>query len=263
VLADAGQTVVEMGGFDLGLAERRGGARRPTLLWWSGLVLIVLFGLVVAAAALFFMTGCEVDCGDSGGRGMFALVVISTPLAAVGATLAWLGTRAGAPRGAPPFLRRAVLAAVGLGLAAVAFGLALLAIAAFVEAFRQFDGWLTGDGLSGPVNYPEYMHDQARDEGIFMSGLGFVSVGLAVIAATPVIALVGGPRPPRLFRTVLLILGWLAIVAALFAFVGVAVTLIQSANSLRPGEIAATLTYPSLPAVFAAGAFATARRARR
>jgi hypothetical protein len=237
--------------------------RRATLLWWSGLFFIAIFGLIVAGAAMFFLTGCEVDCGDSGGRGMFVLVVASTPLVAAGAVLAWIAPRTGTPWGAARTLRRPLYGLLSLGLVVVAGGLGLLAVTAFVEAFHQFEGWLTGRGLSGPLNYPEYMRDQARDEGLFMSFLGLVCVGLAVIAIAPVVAMLSARQLPSLLRSALLSLGWVALGAAVLGVAGAVVTLAQSADSLEPAEMVATLAYPALPAALAAGAFLVAREIRR
>lgn len=236
---------------------------RPTLLWWSGLGLLGAFALVGVWAMLFFATDCDVDCGDSGGRGMFALVVASTPLAAVGAMLMWLAPRAGTPGGAPRALRRTLLAALGVGLCVVAIGLGLLAVAAFVAAFDEFNGWLTGRGLSGPLNDPDYMRDQARGAGFFMSAVGLVCAALAAIAIAPVGVLMRGRAAPGVVRPALLGLGSLAVATTVLAAVGLAAILVADSGSLGLGEILLSLGLPLLPAALAAGAFLAASEVRR
>lgn len=232
--------------------------RRATLLWWSGLALIGLFCLVVIGAVVSLGADCDADCGDRS-RGMFVLVVASTPLAAVGAVLAWLAVGVGSPRGAPKALRKVLLALLGAGLVAVAVGLALLAVAAFVEAGHQFNGWLTGDGLSGPVNYPDYMRDMARGEGIFMGVLGLVCLALAVTVFTPILALARGRQPPGVLRVGLVLVGWCAVAATLFACFEVALYLAEGS----PADLLIGAGLLALPAALAAGAFLAAKELGR
>ena len=238
------------------MRESRFLPRRATRLWWSGLGLLGLFGLVIAGAATFFLTACEVDCGDSGGRTVFALVVASTPLAAVGGALAWLAPGAGSPWGRPRALRRALLVTVGLGLG-------LLAAAALAEALEKLYGWLTGRGLGGPLNDPEYARELARNEGLFVGVLGLICAALAVSVALPVAPVLGGRPRPRLLRWMLLALGWLAVAALLLAVAGLVMSLGETVGTPRPTEIPLTAGLLALPAALAAGAFLAARELRR
>lgn len=245
------------------LRESRFLPRRATRLWWSGLGLLGLFGLVIAGAATFFLTACEVDCGDSGGRAVFALVVASTPLAAVGGALAWLAPGVGSPWGAPRALRRVLLVTVGLGLGLLAAALGLLAAAALAEALENLYGWLTGRGLGGPLNDPEYARELARNEGLFVGVLGLICAALAVSVALPVEPVLGGRPRPRLLRWMLLALGWLAVAALLLAVAGLVMSLGETRGTPRPTEIPLTAGLLALPAALAAGAFLAARELRR
>ncbi len=54
----------------------------------AALGILLVLPLVAAVAWSFgFTTTCEYDCGDQGGRGLFLLVLLCTPPAAVGVLL--------------------------------------------------------------------------------------------------------------------------------------------------------------------------------
>jgi hypothetical protein len=54
---------------------------------WLGAVLMLPLAVVFAESIRFGVT-CDYDCGDAGGRGLFLLLLLCTPPAAVGVLLA-------------------------------------------------------------------------------------------------------------------------------------------------------------------------------
>jgi hypothetical protein len=96
----------------------------------AALGILLLLPLVVAVVWSFgFTATCEYDCGDMGGRGLFLLVLLCTPPAAVGLLML-------APLGAQRW-PRAIRGLVGAVVVFCTLMLVAVAIAASVAALDQ------------------------------------------------------------------------------------------------------------------------------
>jgi hypothetical protein len=96
----------------------------------AALGILLVLPLVVAVAWSFgFMATCEYDCGDMGGRGLFLLVLLCTPPAAVGLLML-------APLGGQRW-PRAIRGLVGAVVVFCTLVLVGVAIAASVAAVNQ------------------------------------------------------------------------------------------------------------------------------
>jgi hypothetical protein len=62
--------------------------KRPLI----GLLLVALVGALWLYGLVFFGVSCRDDCGDQGGRGVFLLLTLASPLGLYGALLAVRGT---------------------------------------------------------------------------------------------------------------------------------------------------------------------------
>lgn len=137
--------------------DRPGGARQGSLRRVVGLLLIVVVAALGVYALLFFQFGCEYDCGDSGGRGVFLLVTLTSPVAVVGAWLIVNSTMQDARAGRPPApLWKLVVRViwVALVLAIVLSGLLALALFAMTVGAVVYpdSASFEGDDL-GPAVY--------------------------------------------------------------------------------------------------------------
>jgi hypothetical protein len=95
----------------------------------AALGILLVLPLVVAVAWSFgFTATCEYDCGDMGGRGLFLLVLLCTPPAAVGLLML-------APLGGQPWSRaiRGLVGAVVMFCTLVLVGVAIAASVAAVD----------------------------------------------------------------------------------------------------------------------------------
>jgi hypothetical protein len=112
-----------------------GGSEQRAVRRWIGLLLIALVAALWVFAFLFIQLGCGDDCGDQGGRGVFFLVTLATPCAALGAGLIVASARREIRDGHPPGRAwklgvRGIRIALALGiLAMVLLSVALLAMA--------------------------------------------------------------------------------------------------------------------------------------
>jgi hypothetical protein len=151
-------------------AHRRAAAALGVLL------LLPLAGAL--AGSIAFTASCDHDCGDMGGRGLFILVLLCTPPAALG-LLAIARTTSGSAAGC--LAGRAVVAVILL----CTLTLAGSAIAAGIEGLQE----LSREPVSHRIGVPEptaYDRQQAREAGIFWL---IIATVLAAMAATAVLAL--------------------------------------------------------------------------
>jgi hypothetical protein len=134
----------------------------------AALGLLLVLPLVGAlTASVQFTATCDYDCGDMGGRGLFVLVLLCTPPAAVG--LFVLATmRSADPTGLQRLARRLLIAAV-LFCVLVLSG---FAIAADIGALNRLAGGGPSHSLPG--------------EDVFMI---VVAIVLTAMATTAVLAL--------------------------------------------------------------------------
>jgi hypothetical protein len=150
-------------------------ARRRRL----GFALMLPLALVLTESVRFGMT-CDYDCGDSGGRGLFMLLLLCTPPAAVGVLVA---APAGAER--PSGLTRLVR---GLAVAAIiccTIGLIVATLAALGAGIHD----LTTDPQVHRIGQTEpsaYERAQQREGGVLWL---VVAAVLAAMSTGAVLAL--------------------------------------------------------------------------
>jgi hypothetical protein len=151
-------------------------------------VLLVLPLVVAVAWSFSFTASCEYDCGDMGGRGLFLLVLLCTPPAAVGVLM--LATADGQRSYR---LTRLVTRVIVGGVVLCTLVLAICAIAALAEGITQLT---TEPGIHriGQTEPSAYDRAQARDAGIFWL---IVAAVLTAMAATAVLALSAAWRRRR------------------------------------------------------------------
>jgi hypothetical protein len=151
--------------------------------------ILLVLPLVVAVAWSFgFTATCDYDCGDMGGRGLFLLVLLCTPPAAVGVLM--LATADGQRS------HRLVKLVTGLivgGVALCTLVLVICAIAALAEGITELT---TEPGIHriGQTEPSAYDRAQARDAGIAWL---IVAAVLTAMATTAVLALAAAWRKRR------------------------------------------------------------------
>jgi len=161
-------------------------ARRRWLVPIGLLLVLPLAATIVAGVRMSFT--CDYDCGDSGGRGLFLLMLLSTPPAAVGVLFLAIANGRQAPR--------LVRVARRVGVAAVVLCTLVLcgsAIAALSEGVSE----LTGEPqvhTIGQTEPSDYEYAQAREAGLAWLVIGTV---LAAMATTSVLALRAAWRKRR------------------------------------------------------------------
>ena len=147
----------------------------------AGVGILLVLPLVVAVAWSFgFTATCDYDCGDMGGRGLFLLVLLCTPPAAVGVLM--LATADG--RRSHRLTRLAARVIVG-GVVLCTLVLVVCAIAALAEGIDELT---TEPGIHriGATEPSEYDRAQQREAGIFWL---IVATVLTAMATTAVLAL--------------------------------------------------------------------------
>jgi hypothetical protein len=151
--------------------------------------ILLVLPLVAAVAWSFgFTTTCEYDCGDQGGRGLFLLVLLCTPPAAVGVLM--LATADGQRSHR---LTRLVTRVIAGGVVLCTLVLVICAIAALAEGITQLT---TEPGIHhiGQSEPSAYDRAQAREAGIFWL---IVAAVLAAMATTAALALSAAWRKRR------------------------------------------------------------------
>jgi hypothetical protein len=151
--------------------------------------ILLVLPLVVAVAWSFgFTATCEYDCGDMGGRGLFLLVLLCTPPAAVGVLLL---ARADGYRSHR--LARLVARLIVAGVVLCTLVLIVAAIAALAEGVTQLT---TEPGIHriGATEPSEYDRAQQREAGIWWL---IVATVLIAMATTAVLALSAAWRKRR------------------------------------------------------------------
>jgi hypothetical protein len=152
----------------------------PVILRALGVLLLLPLAATLVGSVIW-STSCDYDCGDQGGKGLFILLLLCTPLAAAGVlALAAAGRRS-------PALDRRVL--VRLGRRAVLTPVLLCALLLTGTAVAALAGGV--DKLtSGPqIHYagdPDAGREQADEEGVFLLVVGGV---LGLMAAGTAAAL--------------------------------------------------------------------------
>jgi hypothetical protein len=151
-------------------------------------ILLVLPLLGAVAWSFAFAATCEYDCGDSGGRGLFLLVLLCTPPASVGVLL--LATADGQRRHR---LTRLVMRVIAGGVVLCTLVLVICAIAALVEGITELT---TEPGVHriGATEPSDYDRAQQREAGIWLL---IVAAVLTAMATTAVLALRAGWRKRR------------------------------------------------------------------
>jgi hypothetical protein len=155
----------------------------------ASLGILLLLPLVVAVVWSFsFTASCDYDCGDMGGRGLFLLVLLCTPPAAVGVLM--LATADGQRS------HRLVKLVTGLivgGVVLCTLVLVICAIAALAEGITELT---TEPGIHriGQTEPSAYDRAQQREAGIFWL---IVATVLAAMATTAVLALRAAWRKRR------------------------------------------------------------------
>jgi hypothetical protein len=150
------------------------------------LLLLPLVGAVVWSFS--FTASCEYDCGDMGGRGLFLLVLLCTPPAAVGVLM--LATADGQRS------HRLVRLVTGLimgGVVLCTLVLVICAIAAFAEGITELT---TEPGIHriGQTEPSAYDRAKQREAGIWWL---IIATVLTAMATTAVLALRAAWRKRR------------------------------------------------------------------
>jgi hypothetical protein len=143
-------------------------------------ILLVLPLVAVVVSAVGFMSTCDYDCGDAGGRGLFLLVLLCTPPAAVGVLLVALtGVRQ------KHRLTTLVSSLIAAGVVLCTVVLAGAAIASLAEGVSELTTEPQVHRI-GQTEPSDWDYAQAREAGIWWLVIGTV---LAAMAATSVLAL--------------------------------------------------------------------------
>jgi hypothetical protein len=139
-------------------------------------ILLVLPLLVAVAWSFGFTATCEYDCGDMGGRGLFLLVLLCTPPAAVGVLLL---ARADGHRSHR--LARLVSRLIAAGVVLCTLVLVGAAIAALAEGVTQLT---TEPGIHRIGATEPSAHDRAeqREAGIWWLIIATVLIAMATTA---------------------------------------------------------------------------------
>jgi hypothetical protein len=146
-----------------------------------GLLLLVPLAGALGWSALF-ETQCSYDCGDAGGRGLFLLVLVCTPPAALGLLLlvATSGRHAG------PGSRRAFRGLVVAPVALCTLVLAGSTVAAGVQSLEHFRGDEARVYVVGEEDPYAYQEQQDRRAGVAWLVVALV---LACMTAPALLAL--------------------------------------------------------------------------
>jgi hypothetical protein len=150
------------------------------------LLVLPLAAAIVAVVELSF--SCDYDCGDSGGRGLFLLVLLCTPPAAVGLLLVTMS--AGRQMQGLTRLLGRLIAALVVVCTLVLAGAAIASLAEGVSELTS-EPQVHQIGQTEPSDH-EYA--QAREAGIWWLAIGTI---LAAMAATSVLALRAAWRKRR------------------------------------------------------------------
>lgn len=159
--------------------------------WLRPLGLLLLAPLAVVLFRSVFLTGgCDVDCGDEN-RSNFVVLLMCTPLAALGVLLLMTTAR---PEGSGRVMR----IVNRLGVAAVVVCVVLLAGAAIAAGVAGVDNMTSGDSRVQGVGQEAGDYERERRDDAGKAWLGVAAV-LGTLASLSTLALwaAWGSRPGR------------------------------------------------------------------